>query len=311
MTTISVVDPVNKALGTVRQTLFAPFNLVKWLGLGFTAWLATLTEGFMPNFNFNLDFLPDEVFESSTGRGIIYWIQDHLALVISVGIVLGIMLLAVGLVISWLNCRGKFMFLDNVLNNRAEIRSPWQMFRRQGNALFLFSICFGVAMLAILVIFGLLFFMIAWPDIVRHNFGFNAIGAIVLGGLFLISYCLISVGLLALLNDFIVPLMLLRECRVMTAWAELFELFKAQAGRFVLYLLFRFVLALVISAVAIAACCLLCCTVLIPYVGTVILLPIHVFWRSYSSHFLEQFGDAYRLFGPGPLQFVGAGQERV
>ena len=51
-------------------------------------------------------------------------------------------------------------------------------------------------------------------------------------------------------------------------------------------------------------CCLLCCTVLIPYVGTVILLPIYVFWRSYSVHFLGQFNDNLKMFEGGQTAYI-------
>ena len=302
---ISVVKPVNKALGTVRQVLFAPFNLIKWLGLGFTAWLASLTEGFAPNFNLT----PNNTFDSPASHKALVWMQAHLALVISAGTGMAIVILVVTLVIAWASCRGKFMFLDNVLNNRAEIQAPWHRFRRQGNSLFLFSICFGIAALAVLATLGLLLLSVAWPDIGRHNFGINALSAILLGVLFLTSYILVLGCLLAFLNDFIVPLMTLHSCRVMTAWGLFLDLFKTHVGVFVLYLLFRIVLTLVISAVVGLACCLLCCTVLIPYVGTVILLPVLVFWRSYSVHFLEQFGGAYRLFGMGSSQYITVQQE--
>jgi len=39
-----------------------------------------------------------------------------------------------------LRSRGKFMFLDNVVHDRAEVSQPWQDFRRLGNSLFLGSI---------------------------------------------------------------------------------------------------------------------------------------------------------------------------
>ena len=305
MAHISVVEPVGKALGTVRQILFAPFNLIKWLGLGFTVWLASLAESFAPNFN----FIPNDTFNSPAGHKVFTWIQAHLTLVISVGIGMAIAILAVALVMSWISCRGKFMFLDNVLNNRAEIQAPWRRFSRQGNSLFLFSICFGIAALAVLVTIGLLLLFVAWPDIGRQNFGINALSAILLGVFFFMSYMLVLSCLMVFLEDFIVPIMILRSCRVMTAWGLFLDLFKAHAGIFVLYLLFRFVLTLVISSVVILVCCLLCCTVLIPYVGTVILLPLFVFWRSYSVHFLEQFGDDYRLFGTGASQYITVQQE--
>ncbi|MDO9541237.1 MAG: hypothetical protein Q7J98_02795 [Kiritimatiellia bacterium] len=305
MAHISVVEPVGKALGTVRQVLFSPFNLIKWLGLGVTAWLASLTEGFTLNFN----LAPNNAFDSPAGQKALAWTQAHLALVISAGIGITIVILAVILVMTWASCRGKFMFLDNVLNNRAEIQAPWRRFRRQGNSLFLFSICFGIAVLAVLAAIGLLLLFVAWPDITRHNFGINALSAILMGVLFLIS-CGIVVGcLMAFLHDFVIPLMILRACRVMTAWGVFLDLFKAHAGMFMLYLLFRLVLTLVISSVVMLVCCLLCCTVLIPYIGTVILLPVIVFWRSYSVHFLEQFGGAYRLFGTGTSPFISIRQE--
>jgi len=305
MAHISIVEPVGKALGTVRQVLFAPFDLVKWLALGFTAWLASLSEGFSANFN----PAPSNVFDSPSGQKVLSWIQAHLALVISLGIGVGIVILAAALVMAWISCRGKFMFLDNVLNNRAEIRAPWHRLSRQGNSLFLFSICFGIAALALLATLGLLLLFVAWPDIGRHNFGINALSAILLGILFFMSYMIVIGCLLAFLNDFIVPLMILRACGVMTAWGFFLDLFKAHVGVFVLYLLFRLVLTLVISSVVLLACCLLCCTVLIPYVGTVMLLPVFVFWRSYSVHFLEQFGGAYRLFGAGSSQYIVVRQE--
>lgn len=305
MTHISVVEPVGKALGTVRQVLFEPFNAVYWLGLGFTAWLASLTENLVPNFN----PVPTDAFGSPGGQKTLAWINAHLALVISVGIMVFIVALTVALIMTWLSCRGKFMFLDNVLNRRAEIQMPWRRFRRQGNSLFLFTICFSLATLAILATIGLLLLFVAWPDITRHNFGANALCAIILGILLITCFGVTVACLLAFLQDFVTPLMILRSCHTMTAWGLFLDIFKAHAGTFVLYLLFRFALTLVVSTVVMLACCLLCCTVLIPYVGTVILLPVHVFWRSYSVHFLEQFGGAYRLFGMGPSQYITVRQE--
>lgn len=305
MANISIIEPVGKALGTVRKVLFEPFNVIFWLGLGFTAWLASLTEHLVPNFH----LASMDVFDSPDGQKTLAWIDAHLALVISVGIIAFLVGLAVSSLVTWASCRGKFMFLDNVLNRRAEIQLPWRRFRRQGNSLFLFSICFYLAALAILTTVVLLLLFVAWPDIARQNFGINALCAIVLGIFLVICFSLTVACLMAFLEDFVTPLMILRSCNTMTAWGLFLDLFKAHAGIFALYLLFRFALALVISTVAILACCLLCCTVLIPYVGTVILLPAYVFWRSYSVHFLEQFGGVYSLFGMGPAQYITVRQE--
>ena len=42
---ISYVQPLSRAWERMRQILFDPFELAKWLVLGFSAWLAGLAGG--------------------------------------------------------------------------------------------------------------------------------------------------------------------------------------------------------------------------------------------------------------------------
>jgi hypothetical protein len=42
-------------------------------------------------------------------------------------------------------------------------------------------------------------------------------------------------------------------------------------------------------------CCLLGCALAVPYLGTVALLPMLVFFRLYTVYYLEQFGPEYRI----------------
>ena len=52
---VSVLDPVEQAIGHIRQMLFTPFDLSKWFVIGFCAWLAYLGQGGWPHFNFNFN----------------------------------------------------------------------------------------------------------------------------------------------------------------------------------------------------------------------------------------------------------------
>jgi hypothetical protein len=63
-----------------------------------------------------------------------------------------------------------------------------------------------------------------------------------------------------------------------------------------LYCLFWIVLALASAMVGCVAACATCCIVAIPYVGTVILLPVFVLLRSFSLLFLRQFGPEYDVW---------------
>jgi hypothetical protein len=86
----------------------------------------------------------------------------------------------------------------------------------------------------------------------------------------------------------------------MDAWREFGALLRGRLGHFVVYLLFRVLLAIVISAlvltVVLVTCCIAGCLLAIPYLGTVLLLPILVFERAYSVHFLAQFGPSFNVF---------------
>lgn len=299
----SVLAPVSMAFETIRRVLFHPFDLVKWLALGFTAWLALLESGVGNVFNFNPGQFGKEQ-ASQGGQAIWNWIVAHLFLVIPLVLLLVVIAAALTLLVMWLSCRGKFMFLDNVVGNRAEIVEPWHRFRGQGNSCFLFLICFGLALVAVMALGLGLAFLISWPDLSRSQFGWFAASAIGFGAMFFLCFLVTAVCIRAFLEDFVIPIMALKACRVMEGWSVFFDLFRKNAGLFVLYLLFRLVLNFAIGAITLLLCCLLCCTVLIPYVGTVILLPVHVFWRAYSVHFLGQFHGDLRMIAGDQSSYI-------
>ncbi len=85
-------------------------------------------------------------------------------------------------------------------------------------------------------------------------------------------------------------------------------------GRFVLYVLVQMAMAMAIGAMMFMAvcctCCLAACLFILPYIGTVVLLPIHIFTRSYSLYYLAQYGPEFNVFAPSsdparPTQSAG------
>jgi hypothetical protein len=66
-------------------------------------------------------------------------------------------------------------------------------------------------------------------------------------------------------------------------------------GSFILFYLMKIVLGIAITIIGMMAVCLTCCMAAIPYLGTVILLPLIVFARCYPLCFLEQFGPQWRI----------------
>jgi len=295
---ISVTEPIGWALTRTGRMLFKPFDGRKWFVLGFCAWLANLGEGGGANFNPGGGG-PGR--RSGGGPGpfdpVMDWGREHVGLVILVAVVALVAFLAIGLVLTWLSSRGKFMFLDGVVRNRGAVVEPWHRFRTPGNSLFGFRVAFGLAVLAVVLLIAGAGLAIAWPDIQAERFGVMAVAAIVVTSLLLIPAMLVLVLIGALLKDFVVPVMYLRGVRALAAWGILWrEVLPGHVGKIVLFYLMRIVLGFGIAVVAIVATCFTCCLTIIPYLGTVILLPIFVFMRSYSVYFLQQFGPGWRFF---------------
>jgi len=65
----------------------------------------------------------------------------------------------------------------------------------------------------------------------------------------------------------------------------------------------------IIMALACATCCCAACIFAIPYIGTVALLPIFVFKRSYSLYYFAQYGGQYDVFIPTVLMLEQTGAE--
>jgi hypothetical protein len=303
MENISVTDPIGLAMERVKHILFRPFDLGKWFAIGFCAWLARLGEqGFSSgngNFSGSNRHGGDAHQQLEHARS---YVVENLYWILPLGIFLFALALALGVLFAWLNSRGKFMFLNCVAVNRADVAEPWKRFAKLANSLFWFRI--GLAFVGLLItvpiiVFG---FLVAMP-MFRHD-SWNVAGVMILIGLgFALLLIGICFGLIRKLTmDFVVPIMYLRGSRCLAAWREFRQMLSANFGDFVLYLLFQIVIGIVIAviivAVVLVTCCIAGCFMLIPYIGTVLLLPVHIFNRAYSLYYLAQYGPNYNVFQP-------------
>ncbi|UCD76048.1 MAG: hypothetical protein JSV91_03820 [Phycisphaerales bacterium] len=299
--TVSVVEPIGAALNRTGQVLFRPFDVKKWLILGFCAFLAYLGEGGGPWYNQSSyhqsarrragDFGPDDV------QRIVGWIQAHLVWIIAIAVALYFLVLVLTAVFLWLRCRGQFMFIDGIALNRPAVVEPWKSFRRLGNSLFAFRMILSVLSFFIPIATIAAGLAIAWPDIEAWRFGDSALLGIVVCGAVLIVTGFVFLIINLLLEDFVVPAMYLRDEGVINAWGIVREeVLAGHVGSVVLFYVMRLILTIGITFMAMVATCATLCIAALPYIGTVILLPLFVFKRCYSLCFLEQFGEAWRVF---------------
>ena len=140
---IEIFKPFGEAFELMKRILFQPFDLKKWLVIGFAAWLASLGAGGGGSYNY----------QSKRG-GEVQKVNDaisqipHPILVAGIALLV-VLVLALIVLLAWLRARGGFMFIDCIVKNRGAIAEPWRDFRKEGNSYFLFLL---------LVVFGLLIF---------------------------------------------------------------------------------------------------------------------------------------------------------
>ena len=305
---INVVEPVSPALEHVKRMLFQPFDLGKWFIIGFCAWLAYLGEAGCGSGSGNYNFGNHSGRSGTDFRHALEEARDYLLnnldWIVPLAAFLIVVVLGLGLLFLWLNSRGKFMFLHCVALNRAEVTEPWNKFASEANSLFWFRLVLALAgMILTLPLLGIIAVMIlkmiyqGEPDLAGI---LTAIGL----GLALFLVAIVFAIIRKFTVDFVVPIMRLRQSKCLAAWKEFSGLLAARFWQFVLYLLFQIVLGMAIGILIVMAvlvtCCCAGCLMLLPYLGTVLVLPVLVFKRAYPLYFLAQFGPEYDVFPPPP-----------
>jgi hypothetical protein len=300
--TIEYLRPISRGWDRMKKALFRPFNLRKWCLVGFTAFLAGLTDwqgngsgrGSRNTVHDWDDFfrLPGEARE---------WLFNHpgwSALIILAMFVL----LVLSVLFTWLSSRGKFMFLDNVAHDRDRVKAPWNEYRSEGDSLFLWRL--GLGVLGIVVIGATLaacytsLYGMYSNDAPDRTLVMNA----VLMGIALLGLAIVFGFVQTFLHDFVTALMYKNRVPTLEAIRRFWKLFTERPVDFLLYGLLVFVLQIFIVAAVVIAGLMTCCigfaVLAIPYVNAVALLPISYTLRAFSLEFLAQYGPAYNVFGP-------------
>ncbi|MGI9086169.1 MAG: DUF7544 domain-containing protein [Chthoniobacterales bacterium] len=282
---VEVFAPCSAALDLTKLILFQPFNLSKWFVIGFAAFLSHLNGGGGGSFNWNSKLgRTNWSFRSVThdAYGSLGDIPSWVFPLIAIGAILGLAFL---LLLMWLGARGKFIFTDCVVRNRGAIEEPWREYRREGNSYFLYSLVVMLCVVAVLALVG----MPLWLPLL-HNHEPPAGASLVLGLILLGGAALVAAVVVKVVSNFMIPLMYRRRCGAAEALSAALGLIATHAGPVILYVLFNLVLWLAFALIACLTTCLTCCLTALPYVGTVILLPAHVFFLSYLLLFVRQFG---------------------
>jgi hypothetical protein len=296
MNAIKYWEPVGSAWARMKEVLFQPFNLGKWMVMGFVAWFAGLNSGGGSSYNSSSFRDHDNGHLGETMHQV--WSQ-YSTLILAVGSCVLITVVILSILFTWLGARGKFIFLDNALYNRAAVVEPWGKYRMQGNSLFLWKLAIGCIALALLLLIFAICLPLLWPMMVHQaNLPLGIFG-IIIGMALLFLFIVFFSYLGTFVYDFVVPLMLKYNLGIRAAWRHFFQILKPRFGAFLVYGLIRYLLDFITGLALIAAglltCCCLFLVMAIPYIGTVLLLPLFMFYRFLGIEFMRQFGDEFTV----------------
>ncbi len=304
---IRYIEPLSRAVERSIQICFRPFDIGKWFVLGFACWLARLVwggGGGGTSFQFQLPPIGDREAEGAASiQEWSEWIDSiepqmflgGVALFVVLGCV-AVFLFVILPLLLWISSRGEFIFLDDVVHNKAEIKAPWNEYRTEGNSLFLWRLGFVVA-----IIVGI---ALALAPIFIYIFQVGEqMPSIPLVLLLICPILLFAVGaayIKLFLGSFVVPIMYRERLKTNAAWSRFAPVLKANLGWFLLYGIWLLVLMIgvmfAVLLLVLVTCCIAGILLIIPYIGTVLLLPVYVALRALSLEFLAQFGDDFKIF---------------
>ncbi|PYI73517.1 MAG: hypothetical protein DMF08_03345 [Verrucomicrobia bacterium] len=132
---------------------------------------------------------------------------------------------------AWLRARGRFIFVDRIVRNRAAIVAPWKEFRGEGNSFFLFSLFVVLVFIAVILIAGLALIVPFYStgDQAEPGLGFW----IGLSLSIIVAVCLAFAW--ALFTQLMIPIMYRQRCRARLAFAQAVDLVSSQPGPILLY----------------------------------------------------------------------------
>jgi len=220
--------------------------------------------------------------------------MDHAGMIVLIAVAFFVVVLLVLLILwLWIVARGRFVFIDCLVRNRAAIAEPWREFGPEGNRFFIFLIVLMLISLVLVALFGGLIFglLVLWRNYRVSNV--PALFVVVPIAAFVWVAFAVVVNLIIY---FVPPVMYARRCSPVDAARAILQLIFDDPAPFILFILFMIVLWIGWIMLGCFVTCATCCLASLPYLGTVIVLPIPVLFRSFSLLFLRQFGPEWDVW---------------
>ena len=287
----SPIDAATAAYEHTRRHLL-PFNLERWLALGFVAFLDQCGRGGISgSFPGNLGS-PGVPGDGDAGGGgglpeIGAWLGENVLLVVAIAAAAIALIFALTALILWINSRATFVYIENVAHGRTDIARPWRDHAERAWSYFgwRFAVMMGV-FVGLVVLVG-----IAIAAVVAFQENGYAIAAVLLVVVPLLILMVVAAALLSVaLRDFVAPIQMAAGVTCGEGLRRVSALVRAHPMAFFLYVMLKVVFGIAQGIVIFIAACFTCCCILIPVVTQTFLQPLFYFERAWPLYLLREMG---------------------
>ncbi len=300
----SAIDPLNPAMSRVGKICFRPFNLGRWFAIGFMAFLAGATGGGL-NFPNPFSSRSSSGFTSGNfhqiAQNALDWVGRHINEIIIIGGIILIVWLCFIALMSWLRCRAKFVFIDQIVKHHANVVHPWKAHAMHAHSLFMFTIVLGTIMCVVYMGALILMVVLGWPAIKAAEFNSHAWVALGVGAAITLPCMFISSIVFAIVDKILVPVMYFHGVGIVHAY-RIFkkEMLPGNLGSIALFLLMKLAIGVGVGIVSMIVGLVGCCVcAFLPYLNTVASLPAHVFTQTYDLLYVASFfGNRFPMNEP-------------
>jgi hypothetical protein len=290
----SCLAAVSDAFAGMVAILFRPFDLNRWLSIGFCAWLAMF--GTQVSYNpAELKMLGREEAELHTLKSVADRVLEWLASYpwgLAEALALAVTLLF-ALLFCKIRSRGDFMFMHRWYSPDATIRQCWTASRASGQELFVWRVYLFLIVALLLALDGVAAYGYVVKPYLAAGKVWNVSLRIPVTGFVTAATLIIMVSALVshLTKAFVVPIMYWHGVSVSRGWLAVFALCNqhpfAMIGYLVCGMVCAFAAGLALLAFGMLTCCIGFIPFMLPYFGAVAMLPYSLFFRGYAVCFLS------------------------
>ena len=294
----SAWSALSHAFVYMKEVLFRSSSIAHWFSLGFCLWISQMGSRGL-SVNPPIRIKPDEMNSLAAFKGMVDESLKSLSTSLSdpemlSGLAVTLLVsLAFAFLFLWLESRGIFMFLYRWYRPDASISEAWMQSRRNNRSFFLWRACYSLVMIFFSA--GLSVFL--WKAVAEPYLAAGCVWQqtieqpLMIAGFGFLTLSLVGLAVKEILYDFVAPIMDAQDVGANEAWKAVFSLCNYHPLGVVGYFAVKAVCALAVAGgiglLLVCTCCMAIIPLAMPFIGSVILLPVSFLFRGYSLFYLE------------------------